>query len=214
MERYYIYIHIRNDNNDIFYVGLGKMGKTDNKYNYYKRANSSRERSKFWYNITNKTTYTIKIIFDYLNKNQVINKEKRLIKLIGRRDLNLGTLCNLTDGGEGAENVIISEQTRERLRIASSNRTMSTEARLKIAQAIKQRKIKFPGCDFNHVKRAVVQLDLDNNFINSFNTIKEAALSTECTKSGICNCCKNKIKTHRNFKWIYKEDYLKLIETN
>ena len=44
----YLYKHIRLDNNEIFYIGIGT--KEDN----YKRSSSKSGRSKWWKNIVNK----------------------------------------------------------------------------------------------------------------------------------------------------------------
>jgi hypothetical protein len=46
------------------------------------------------------------------SKENVFEKEKELISLYGRRDKNLGTLTNLTDGGEGS----MDDQARQKLR--------------------------------------------------------------------------------------------------
>jgi len=95
----YVYIHIRKDTNEIFYVGIG----TDNK-GKYSRAHSVR-RNGFWHVIRNKTDYSVEIVFDNLTFEDACIKEKELIKKYGRKDLGEGTLCNLTDGGEGTINV-------------------------------------------------------------------------------------------------------------
>jgi hypothetical protein len=105
---YYIYIHTRNDNRDVFYVGKG----TDEGNLIYERSKST-ERNSWWKNIVGKTNYTIDIVFTSDNETEVFEKEKELIKKHGRKDLGLGTLVNLTDGGEGMENP--SEKTRKKL---------------------------------------------------------------------------------------------------
>jgi hypothetical protein len=48
-----------------------------------------------------------------LNNQQSIDIEKHFIKLIGRRNLHKGPLANLTDGGEGNEGWIVSNETKE-----------------------------------------------------------------------------------------------------
>jgi hypothetical protein len=49
----------------------------------------------------------------------------------------------------------------------------------------------------------VNQYDSENNFIASFNSIKEAAEKTGCNQSAITKCCKGKQKTSKNFIWKY-----------
>lgn len=95
------YLHIKPDG-EIFYVGIGNS----------KRPYSKGKRSKFWHNVVNKHGYSIKIITEYSSWEKVCQLEKWLIREIGRRDLGLGTLVNLTDGGDGTINA--SAESRER----------------------------------------------------------------------------------------------------
>ena len=54
-------------------------------------------------------------IFDNLSEGESFENEKYLIKIIGRRDYNLGPLTNLTDGGDGRTNIIVSEETKSKI---------------------------------------------------------------------------------------------------
>jgi hypothetical protein len=96
----YVYQHIRLDTNEVFYVGVGKT-----KY----RATDKLNRNKYWHNIVNKTEYFIKIIADNISYEEALNLEKELIKTIGRKNLGLGPLVNMTDGGEGVLGCINSK---------------------------------------------------------------------------------------------------------
>lgn len=58
----------------------------------------------------------IKIIKQNLHEQAAFDYEKRLITMIGRRDLSVGPLCNLTDGGEGRSGSVVSDETKEKLR--------------------------------------------------------------------------------------------------
>lgn len=115
-KHYYLYRHTRIDNGEVFYIGIGTTrSKKNYKYNY-ERAFTKNKRSKHWLNIVNKTDYTIDIIFKSDDYNIIKKKEKRLIKLYGRKDLNLGSLVNHTDGGEGTLNHIVSNYARQKSR--------------------------------------------------------------------------------------------------
>jgi hypothetical protein len=92
----YVYRHIRLDKNEPFYIGIGSS--SDKKFI---RAFSKKGRSNFWRNIVNKTKYEVEILFDDITWEQACEKEKEFITLYGRKDLGLGTLTNLTNGGEG-----------------------------------------------------------------------------------------------------------------
>lgn len=52
----------------------------------------------------------------------------------------------------------------------------------------------------------VVQLDLEDNYINEYPSIKIAG-ETVGIKSGICLCCKGKQRQAGGFKWKYKKDF-------
>ena len=106
----YVYRHIRKDNNEVFYVGIG----SDNQGKYIRAY--SKDRNGFWYIIKNKTEYVVEIVFDNITWEEACNKEIQLIKEYGRKNLGLGTLVNLTDGGEGNLGVVVSEETRIKLR--------------------------------------------------------------------------------------------------
>jgi hypothetical protein len=54
-------------------------------------------------------------------------------------------------------------------------------------------------------KKPVLQFDLDNNFIQEFDSASSAAKSLGCSNGGnITNCCKGRCKSTLGFKWKYK----------
>jgi hypothetical protein len=94
----YLYRHIRVDKNEVFYIGIGSDPS-------YDRANTVKGRNTYWKRIVNKTSFNVEIMIDFLSWEDACAKEKEFIKIYGRRDLGLGTLCNLTDGADGAKNL-------------------------------------------------------------------------------------------------------------
>lgn len=102
----YVYQHIRLDTNEVFYVGISKESN-------YNRAYSFKGRNKYWNNIVKKYGYKVEIVFDNISKEKAIEKEKELIKFYGRKDLKEGILVNMTDGGEGSEN--LSEESKQKI---------------------------------------------------------------------------------------------------
>jgi hypothetical protein len=135
MAYYYIYRHVRLDKDEPFYIGIGH---NNSKHLRYKRAYQKSSRNKYWKNIVNKTEYLVEILVDGLSKQEGFNSEVWWISFYGRKDLNKGTLVNLTDGGESGEGRInkpVSEETKKKISIAGKNRNVSQETRDKISAA-------------------------------------------------------------------------------
>lgn len=124
----YVYRHIRLDKNEVFYIGIGRD-------NYFYRSKSNKNRNKYWQNIINVTPYKIEILFDDLTWEEACEKEKEFIKLYGRRDFKEGTLCNLTDGGEGRKKCIHSEETKQKIRKKLTGVKLSEVHRSNISKA-------------------------------------------------------------------------------
>lgn len=91
----HVYIHINQENKEVFYVGIG----TD------KRPYVKYDRSEEWKKYTESIlfNYDVEILFDNLDYGQASLKEKELISKYGRKDKGLGTLLNKTDGGGWTE---------------------------------------------------------------------------------------------------------------
>lgn len=67
------------------------------------------------------------------SEQSAIDKEVELIAKIGRKDLSLGPLYNLTDGGEGASGCKRPPETIERMKKAQKGRTFSPESLAKMS---------------------------------------------------------------------------------
>lgn len=182
MKNYYNYTHFRPDKNEIFYVGVGTRTKTDFKYNKYTRANSKYLRSDFWKAIVLlNPDYKIEIVYESDSYEEVLSKEKELISLYGRRDLKTGTLCNLTDGGEGTCGFIFSDELREEWSKLAKERAKY-------------------GKD-NHSSKKVYQYDLEGNFIKEWFSKEDIKRELSFNPTGVNACCKGRSKTAFNFRW-------------
>jgi hypothetical protein len=104
-----VYIHKTLDTGEIFYVGIGKSTK---------RAYSTSVRNQLWANIVGKHGYEVEILYDGLTWETACDIEKQLIKQCGRRDLGTGTLCNMTEGGDGIKDL----STESRLKISTTSK--------------------------------------------------------------------------------------------
>lgn len=101
-----LYFHINPLKNQIFYVGIGSIN----------RAQDFSRRNIFWKRTVKKYGGVIvNIVENNLTWDEACKLEKFYINKIGRYNLKLGTLVNLTDGGDGSFGTIISEETRNRM---------------------------------------------------------------------------------------------------
>jgi len=182
-DRSYVYAHIRLDTNQIFYIGIGSD-------KFYRRANTDWNRNLYWRRIVGFTDYKVKILFDKLPFEKAAKKEIKLIKLIGRRDLHQGVLCNLTDGGEGVLNRIVTEETKKKISKFQKGRKkspesiekqkasrigfkMSTEAKLKISiskkgqQSGKQKPVIciITGLEFESILKCAEHLKIHKSYL-------------------------------------------------
>lgn len=59
-------------------------------------------------------------------------------------------------------------------------------------------------------RKAVVQLDMDFNYIATYSGINKASEMTGISASGICKCCKGEQEYAKEYKWMYEDEYKKL----
>lgn len=129
----YVYRHIRLDKNEPFYIGIGAD-------NDYKRAYSFKQRNRYWNHIVNKHEYEVEILMDNLTWENACKKETEFIALYGREDLNLGTLTNLTNGGDGMFGFKFSDESKRKMSISQKNKKPITEeTREKLRKASQSR---------------------------------------------------------------------------
>ena len=146
-----VYLHRRKDSGEIFYVGIGKQN----------RPYSKSKRNKFWNSIAEKCGWSVEIIYEDLSWDDACKKERELIKQYGRRDLGEGILTNMTDGGEGNQNIIYTPEWIEKQRISSTGRIQSEETKKK--RALKQTGIKFTEQRKKNISESKKGLNLGSN---------------------------------------------------
>ena len=140
--------------------------------NNLKRPFVKNRRSNFWKNIANKYGRKVEILVTSITKSEAIDIEIGLIKYYGRLDINTGSLCNLTNGGELG--VIGAVQTKEH----KSKRSLN-----------------------NPNKTPVVQLSTNNESLNTYHSIREAQRITGICRKCISKVCNNKRKTAGGYIW-------------
>ena len=106
-KNWYVYKHVRLDKGIPFYIGIGKKSNFARAYEFNKE-----KRNHLWWKIFSKTEITVEILYENLTKEEASLYEQSLVKEYGRIDLNEGSLCNLTDGGDGIWNSKRSDETK------------------------------------------------------------------------------------------------------
>jgi len=125
-----VYFHKRKDTGEVFYVGIGDNKRPYNKHN----------RNRYWHNIVKKVGYTIEIIYTDLTWDEACKSEKGYIKYYGRKDLGLGNLANLTDGGEGNIGRIVSDESRKKVSISNTGKKRTKEVKTLLSK-LAQKKV-------------------------------------------------------------------------
>ncbi len=117
---FYVYVHRKSDNNDVFYIGKGKG----------KRAYSRHGRSVWWKSTVAKHGFTCEIVEKGLSEQSAFDLEIELIKFYRECGYKL---CNMTDGGQGMSGNIASAETRAKLSARFKGRELSEEWRNKLS---------------------------------------------------------------------------------
>lgn len=139
--KFYLYKHTREDLDEIFYIGIGTIQNSKYKKQKYSRAFDKARRTNFWKNVVKKTTYKVEILIESDNKDYIVQKEKELIKLYGRRDLGTGTLVNLCEGGEGITGYLHKQESKDKIAKGNKGKVRSQEAIKKYKACKKGRKV-------------------------------------------------------------------------
>lgn len=124
-----VYRHIRLDKKEPFYIGIGVNKR---------RAYEKTRRSVFWKNIVEKSDYEVEILFENVSVEFAKQKEIEFIKLYGRRNLNTGTLVNLTNGGDGVLGIKFSKESRKKISEASKKAMQNQHTRDNISKKLKK----------------------------------------------------------------------------
>lgn len=217
MEKYYVYCYLDprksgkykyeefEFNFEPFYVGKGK-DKRDNVHlkNCYNKNTFFKRKINKIIKCTGEIPIIIRIL-ENLSEINAFNLEKKLIKIIGRNDLGLGTLVNMTDGGEGLTNC--SEITRNKLRIP-----FSQERKDKISKAKKGKSTtdKVKKMLLECAKVPIVHLDKNLKIIKHYDSIKEACNELNITNASIFNYCKKYFNMKDGSTFRYKKDQIGL----
>ena len=200
---YYVYKHVRLDNNTCFYIGKGKNGRKD-----YPNRNPTHD------SICKKHGYKVVTIKKGLNEKEAFKLEADLINcyvfkmgygicIKGHMNNNNKFLTNMTWGGEGTSGIKLSEETK--LKMSESHKGQipwnkgkknSEEHNRKIGEAMKGK-----------LSKKVICITTGE----TFNSQIEAATHYNISRTSIVSCCNGRYKSAGELngvrlKWKYSED--------
>lgn len=198
------------------------VGKTKNmKQRIYQHCYNDRFKyDTYFYRWLNKQIAEDNIYYiDILEECNEKNWKERECYWIAHIKENNYPLCNMTNGGEGNNNQVFSEETRKKMSKAQIGRKHTEESKKKMSENTKGRKLseetkeKLRQVNLGkklpkevRLKRAkpIIMKDLNNNFIKEFDSLTDASLFLNCRKSSLSNAMNKKIKSFKNYLWEFK----------
>lgn len=184
----YVYRHIRLDKNVPFYIGIGSDER-------YYRANSTKGRSDFWHKMANSFEYKVEIMLDDITYEEAKEKEKEFISLYGRKNLNKGSLCNLTDGGDGVLGYVVPKEKSEKLRLRNIGRKHTDEWKLKMSLRVRGENHPLWGKKFSKESRLKMSISRsgEKHFRFGKKLDKETGIKIGLAQTGGKNHCAKKV---------------------
>ena len=206
---YYVYKHVRLDNNTCFYIGKGKEGRLN-----------VPNRNTIHDNICKKHGYKAVIFKDKLNEEEAFKLEKDLINCYVSK-LGYGIyikgyyvntennkfLTNMTWGGEGTSGIKLSEQTKRNMSESQKGRKNSEEHNKNISKATKGEKNPMWGKPSPR-RRSVICITTGE----TFDCVKDAGDYYNVAHSSVSHCCRGayksagKLKDGTPLQWKYLEN--------
>ena len=199
-----------------FYVGKG----TKKRYLDHFRESSLKQNSYKNNKIknllkTNKIPIT-QIILESKDENFIFEIETKMIATIGRKNLDIGPLTNLTDGGKGISGLIKTPEHRNKLRLSRLNKKSSETTRKKISlsQIGSKRNLgkKHSEETKNKISKSkigtlswnatpIIQLSDNNVFIKKWVSVGSAAKELNLNQGNISSVIAGKRKLCGGYKW-------------
>lgn len=231
--KHYLYTHLRLDTNEIFYVGIGTKYNHNKDYTRAKARGS--QRNTIWRGITSRSNHKVIILFESDDYQLIKQKEIELIAKYGQIIKNNGTLCNLTDGGDGLlgvrnydiiKPVYLYYNTGEFFKgfeaYADATKFLKTTKSIVHLSIDKDHLVKgyiLKSFKTDNVEpilnikdklkkrlsKPVYQFDLDGNLIKEWISSSEASRALKISGGHIRDCCLNKQKKFKGFVWKYEK---------
>jgi hypothetical protein len=190
-----VYIHIRSDINEPFYVGKGVPG----------REIRTCGRNQYWHNIVNKNNgiFESKILFEGLTEDEALLKEREIELELRNKGYILTNIaeCGVKAGTTGMKH---SEESKRKISEGLKGHVSPNKGKKMSKESSEKKSKSMMGV----MNKSILQYDLQDNFIKEWSSISEAYLSLnkKITNGCINLACKGKIKTAFGYKWKYKNN--------
>jgi hypothetical protein len=200
---FYVYQHLRLDNNIPFYIGKGCKD----------RAFRIKRNNKGWNNIVNKIGFKVKIIKYFEDEDQAIKYEHELIDSYRSQGIELVNQTLYSPGGTKWSYIdeIKARQSKGQI---GTKRPKTQEWCDKVSKANKGRQILWAnkigdalrGKSKNYLShyKLILQYDLQNNLLNEYQSAQEAGRCLGKSGNSIADCAAGRQKTAYGFIWKYK----------
>jgi group I intron endonuclease len=224
---FYVYHLIDPLTNEVFYVGKGHGNRIFDHEKEVRRNKIPHKNKHLYFKIKKILSLgrniIYKKIYENINEECSFKKELEEIRRIGRADLKHGSLCNLTDGGEGQRGIIYTEEMRkfrselysgEKNPMFGKNHTDETKKIISNKRRNRvwnfkhtdkhKEKLKSDNPGGKSVSIKVCQLDKNKNLIKIWVSGSSAAKYINCSKGNLFESIKR--------GWMCKGYYWKLYE--
>lgn len=167
MQNYYIYVYLNPLKSgefcfgktrvkyEPFYIGKGSGNRMDIHNKVIDKHNRLKQNIINKIKLENKNPIII-LLYENITEHSAFRLEKHLINEIGRRDLGLGTLSNLTNGGEGTSGTIYTREKRNNM-VSNKESIIKYDINgvvIEVFENITDLSIKYPHLSTNHIHRA------------------------------------------------------------
>lgn len=199
---FYVYQHLRLDNNKPFYIGKGCKDRAWRK----KRNNIG------WNNIANKVGFKVEILKYFDDENQAIEYEHQLINTYREQKLELVNQTKYSSGGTkwSYTDEIKYKQSKGQM---GTKRPKTKEWCEKISKANKGRSILWAdkigdalrGKPKNYLSKhkPIAQYDLQDNLLNEYQSAQDAGRCLGKSGNSIADCAAGRQKTAYGYIWKY-----------
>ncbi len=130
MTIYYVYAYLRKDGTP-YYIGKGTGNRAWVSHRYKSPKNN------YFKGIATPSQDRIAILETNLTSVGAFALERRMIRWYGRKDLGTGILHNKTDGGEGLDNVVRTEEWKSNISNSHKGKSKSDSHRESLSKALK-----------------------------------------------------------------------------